>query len=61
RILGADNSFLDSLVDCVPALALFRTVVLGEVVTADELLGSMLDLITTLAPSDHLLEKRRAR
>ena len=61
RILGADNPFLDSLVDCVPALALFRTVVLGEMVTADEFLGSMLDLITTLAPSDHLLEKRRAR
>ena len=50
RILGADNPFLDSLVDCVPALALFRTVVLGEVVTTDEFLRKMLDLIATLAP-----------
>jgi len=50
RVLGADNPFLDSLVDCVPALALFRTVVLGEVVTTDEFLRKMLDLIATLAP-----------
>jgi hypothetical protein len=30
---------------------LFRTVLLGEAVITDEFLGSMLDLITTLAPS----------
>src|SRR5712692_7210512 len=49
RILGADNPFLDLLVDLVPALVLFRKVLISEVVVADEFLGSVLDLITTLA------------
>jgi AcrR family transcriptional regulator len=51
HIVGADNAFLELLIDLVPALVLFRTVLLGNVVSTDELLGSILDLITTLAPS----------
>jgi AcrR family transcriptional regulator len=51
RIVDADNAFLDLLVDIVPAVVLFRTVLLGEVVITDEFLGSIFDLITTLAPS----------
>jgi AcrR family transcriptional regulator len=51
RIVDADNPFLELLIDIVPALVLFRTVLLGEAVITDEFLGSMLDLITTLAPS----------
>jgi hypothetical protein len=50
RIDDADNAFLDSLVDIVPAVVLFRTVLLGEVVITDEFLESF-DLITMLAPS----------
>jgi hypothetical protein len=39
------------LIDVVPALVMFRTVVLGDVVVTDEFLGSMLDMITAMAPS----------
>jgi hypothetical protein len=51
RIVDADNPFLELLIDIVPALVLFRTVLLGEAVVTDEFLGSILDLITTLARS----------
>jgi AcrR family transcriptional regulator len=51
RILGADNASLELLIDVVPALVMFRTVVLGDVVVTDEFLGSMLDMITAMAPS----------
>jgi AcrR family transcriptional regulator len=51
RIVDADKPFLELLIDIVPALVLFRTVLLGEAVVTDEFLGSFLDLITTLAPS----------
>jgi AcrR family transcriptional regulator len=51
RILGADNASLELLIDVVPALVMFRTVILGDDVITDEVLGSMLDLITAMAPS----------
>jgi AcrR family transcriptional regulator len=51
RILGSDNSSVDLLVDLGPALLMYRTVMLGEVIGADEFLQSVLDLITSMAPS----------
>jgi AcrR family transcriptional regulator len=51
RILGADNASIELLIDVVPALVMFRTVILGDDVITDEVLGSMLDLITAMAPS----------
>jgi AcrR family transcriptional regulator len=51
RIVGPDNPALELLVDLGPALLMFRTVMLGEVVTTDEFLATILELITALAPS----------
>jgi len=50
RMVGADNPYLDLLVDLGPGLLLFRTVMLGEVVASDEFLATILGLITALAP-----------
>jgi AcrR family transcriptional regulator len=51
RIVGADHPSLELLVDLGPGLLMFRTVMLGEAVAADEFFGAVLDLITALAPS----------
>ena len=51
RMVGADNPYLDLLVDLGPGLLLFRTVMLGEVVASDEFLSTILKLIGALAPS----------
>jgi AcrR family transcriptional regulator len=51
RIVGVDNPSVELLVDLGPALLMYRTVMLGEVVVNDEFLRSILDLITALAPS----------
>lgn len=50
KMVGADNPYLDLLVDLGPGLLLFRTVMLGEFVSTDEFLSTILDLVTTLAP-----------
>jgi hypothetical protein len=51
RIVGPDHPALELLVDVGPALLMFRTVMLGEIVATDEFLATILDLITALAPS----------
>jgi hypothetical protein len=51
RMVGADNPHLELLVDLGPGLLLFRTVMLGEVVTSDEFLATIVELVTALAPS----------
>jgi AcrR family transcriptional regulator len=51
RMVGADNPYLEVLVDLGPGLMLFRTVMLGEAVVSDEFLSTILDLIAALAPS----------
>jgi AcrR family transcriptional regulator len=53
RMVGADNPYLDLLVDLGPGLLLFRTVMLGELVTSDEFLATIIKLVTALAPSSH--------
>jgi len=50
RMVGADNPYLELLVDIGPGLLLFRTVMLGEVVASEQFLSTILDLIATLAP-----------
>jgi AcrR family transcriptional regulator len=50
RIVGADNPYLDLLVDVGPGLLLFRTVMLGEDVGSDEL-ATIVELAAALAPS----------
>jgi len=50
RMVGADNRYLDLLVELGPGLLLFRTVMLGEVVASDEFLSTIVDLIAALAP-----------
>jgi AcrR family transcriptional regulator len=49
RIVGDDNPHLEMLVDLGPGLLLFRTVMLGEAAASDQLLDSVLELITALA------------
>jgi len=49
RILGAEHPLLDLLVDVAPGVLMFRTVVLGETVDADDFLAPMLALVDALA------------
>jgi AcrR family transcriptional regulator len=51
RMVGADNPYLEVLVDLGPGLLLFRTVMLGELVASEEFLATIVELVTTLAPS----------
>ena len=49
RIVGADNPLLELLVDVAPSVLMFRTVVLGDAVEADQFLDSLFALFDTLA------------